>query len=102
MEFLKQGAYKNASLEELQKRNRALYEDVLPEHYENSYGNPAYAVKTLGEGLIVSARATDGLIEGVEMPGRRFVVGVQWHPETLSDYLPEAQALFNAFVEACP
>lgn len=60
------------------------------------------AVKTLGEGLIVSARATDGLIEGVEMPGRRFVVGVQWHPETLSDYLPEAQALFNAFVEACP
>ena len=59
------------------------------------------AVKDLGAGLIVSARATDGLIEGIELPGPRFVVGVQWHPESLSDYRPEAQALFRALVEAC-
>ena len=59
------------------------------------------AVKALGRGLRVSARATDGLIEGVELPGKRFVVGVQWHPESLSDRHPEAQALFNALVEAC-
>jgi len=58
-------------------------------------------VKTLGQGLIVSARAEDGLIEGVELPGRRFAVAVQWHPESLSDYRPEAQALFNALTEAC-
>ena len=59
------------------------------------------AVKALGEGLTVSARATDGLIEGIERPDRRFALGVQWHPETLSAHCPEAQALFNAFVEAC-
>ena len=59
------------------------------------------AVKALGRGLIVSARAEDGLIEGVELPGKKFVLGVQWHPESLSDRYPEAQALFNAFVGAC-
>lgn len=37
------------SIEELQAFNRSLYEDILPENYETSYANPAYAVKTLGE-----------------------------------------------------
>ena len=38
------------TLEELKERNHALYEDVLPENYEESYGNPSYAVKMLGDG----------------------------------------------------
>ncbi len=59
------------------------------------------AVKTPGAGLRVTAWAPDGLIEGVELPGKRFVLGVQWHPESLSDRYAEAQALFNAFAEAC-
>ena len=58
-------------------------------------------VKTLGTGLRANAFAPDGLIEGAELPGRRFVLGVQWHPESLSDRYPEAQAIFNAFAEAC-
>ncbi|SDG37727.1 gamma-glutamyl-gamma-aminobutyrate hydrolase family protein [Roseospirillum parvum] len=33
------------------------------------------------EGLLVSARAEDGVIEAVEVPGKRFALGVQWHPE---------------------
>ncbi|MBQ9264780.1 MAG: gamma-glutamyl-gamma-aminobutyrate hydrolase family protein [Clostridia bacterium] len=59
------------------------------------------AVKDLGQGLAVNARATDGLIEGIELPGKKFVLGVQWHPESLSDYREEAQKLFNALAEAC-
>ena len=59
------------------------------------------AVKTPGKGLKVIAHAPDGLIEGVELPGKRFVLGVQWHPEALGDRYEEAQALFNAFVGAC-
>ncbi|MEY8337415.1 aminopeptidase [Lachnospiraceae bacterium 62-35] len=38
------------SLEELNMRNHALYEDVLPENYGESYGNPSYAVRMLGDG----------------------------------------------------
>ena len=34
--------------EELKTVNRALYEDILPENYENSYGNPAYTASVLG------------------------------------------------------
>ena len=55
-QFLEQGKQATATLEELQQRNRALYEDILPENYENSFANPAYAVKMLGEefGVLVS------------------------------------------------
>ncbi|MCR5102224.1 MAG: leucyl aminopeptidase, partial [Butyrivibrio sp.] len=37
------------SLEDLQKRNHRLYEDILPENYDNSFANPAYAVAKLGD-----------------------------------------------------
>jgi putative glutamine amidotransferase len=39
------------------------------------------AIDELGEGLIISARAPDGIIEAVESTKHRFVVGVQWHSE---------------------
>lgn len=48
-QFLEQGKQATATRKELQQRNRALYEDILPENYENSFANPAYAVKMLGE-----------------------------------------------------
>ncbi|GAA2749303.1 gamma-glutamyl-gamma-aminobutyrate hydrolase family protein [Amnibacterium kyonggiense] len=35
----------------------------------------------VADGLVVAAHAADGLVEAVELPSRRFVVGVQWHPE---------------------
>jgi len=42
------------------------------------------AVKRVGEGLIVSAWAPDGVVEAIEDPALPFVVGVQWHPEQLA------------------
>ena len=50
-------------------------------------------------GINPVAWAPDGLIEAVELPGHRFALGVQWHPENLQAY-PEMRALFQAFVEA--
>lgn len=47
--FLEAGGLENAPIEELQRRNEALYADVLPAQYDTSYGNPAYAVAELGE-----------------------------------------------------
>ena len=58
-------------------------------------------IKALGPGLIPAAVSPDGLVEAAELPGDSFVLGVQWHPESLSAAHPEAQALFNAFAEAC-
>jgi putative glutamine amidotransferase len=36
-------------------------------------------------GFVASARAGDGTLEAMESPGERFLVGVQWHPETTAD-----------------
>ncbi len=57
------------------------------------------SVKDLGNGLKVVATAPDGVIEALEMPGKPFVVSVQWHPEWLQEHEP-MQRIFKAFVEA--
>ncbi|KAI4442707.1 hypothetical protein C824_005223 [Schaedlerella arabinosiphila] len=43
------GSWRRLSLKELQEGNHALYADILPDHYEKSYANPAYAVSVFGE-----------------------------------------------------
>lgn len=53
------------------------------------------------DGVVVSARAPDGVIEAVEVPDHRFALGVQWHPERLAGSDARHQALFDAFVAAC-
>lgn len=47
---LNEGILEHGSMEELQALNVGPYRDILPEMYEHSYGNPAYAAKMLGEG----------------------------------------------------
>lgn len=56
-------------------------------------------IQRAAEKLVLSAVASDGLVEGLELPGRRFFVGVQWHPECLP-LQAEAQALFETFIRA--
>ncbi len=63
----------------------------------NSRHHQAVAPDHLGEGLIITAVAPDGVVEAVELPSARFVVGVQWHPE---DCLDRDVALFTAFAAA--
>ncbi len=48
-EWIEGGGLDNASLEELQERNRALFTEVLPENYGESFLDPAFAVKQFGE-----------------------------------------------------
>jgi putative glutamine amidotransferase len=55
-------------------------------------------IKQLAPGLVVNARAPDGLIEGVEGRDESFLLGVQWHPEELVESMPEARRLFEAFI----
>lgn len=58
------------------------------------------ALKDVAPGLAVTARARDGVVEGVELGGRRFVIGVQWHPEGTWREDPNSQKLFRALVDA--
>lgn len=56
------------------------------------------ALDAVATGLVVTGRADDGTIEGVEHADRRWVVGVQWHPEDTAADDPEQQALFDELV----
>lgn len=58
------------------------------------------SVKRLGAGLIVNATAKDGVIEGLESREHRFVLGVQWHPEFLTDKDLSQRKIFAALVSA--
>ena len=60
--------------------------DVTSHHHQ--------ALGRVGDGLVETAWAADGTLEAVEDPSRRFVVGVQWHPEVGED-----AALFEELVE---
>jgi putative glutamine amidotransferase len=56
------------------------------------------AVRTIGAGVVIDAVAPDGVIEGIELPGKRFCLGVQWHPEFGIDR--GDLRIFAAFIEA--
>ncbi len=57
-------------------------------------------IRELGRGLVATAIAPDGLIEAAETTNGSFVLGVQWHPEALTDRDERMRRLFDEFVEA--
>ena len=58
------------------------------------------AVKRVAGDLKVVATAPDGIVEALEIPGHRFALGVQWHPEWLYDRQPEMARLFHGLIAA--
>lgn len=57
-------------------------------------------IRRLASDLHATATAPDGLIEGVELPGHPYAVGVQWHPENLIADDPAMLGLFTGLVKA--
>lgn len=65
----------------------------------NSYHHQS--LKDLADGYEAVAFSDDGLIEAVYMPSRRFVAGVQWHPEKRFDGDGDSFRILIDFVESC-
>ncbi|NBC31955.1 MAG: gamma-glutamyl-gamma-aminobutyrate hydrolase family protein [Alphaproteobacteria bacterium] len=57
------------------------------------------AVQRLGDGVVVAARDQHDIVQAIEVPGRRFMVGVQWHPELLF-YRGRQTGLYRGLVRA--
>ncbi len=64
----------------------------------NSYHHQA--VKKVADGFVATAFSEEGVIEVIEMPGDRYVLGIQWHPEMLFD-CGINQQIFRSFVSSC-
>jgi putative glutamine amidotransferase len=70
----------------------------------NSYHHQAIRAADLAPGYIVNAWAAapgGDLVEGLEAPGARFVVGVQCHPERTESTPAAFERLFGIFVDSC-
>lgn len=84
---------------------------IFPSRLEETIGtgihhvNSAHhqSVKELGPGISVVAQSEDGVIEAIESSSHRFVLGVQWHPESMAAYGygegTKAEHLFARFVD---
>lgn len=61
------------------------------------------AVKDLGKDLVITARASDGVVEAFEKPDHPYFIATQWHPERQVEgpHHPEHKPLFKTFVDAC-
>ena len=58
------------------------------------------AIRDVAPGLVVQATAPDGVIEAVYLPEKRFVWGVQWHPESIWEISQENRRIAEAFLQA--
>ena len=59
------------------------------------------AIKAPGKGVYISGKAEDGIAELLEVPGHRFVLAAQGHPEEIYTKVPAFARFFSAFVRAC-
>lgn len=63
--------------------------------YTNSFHHQS--VDRIGKGLVVSGFTGDAIVEAIEMPSHTFVLGVQWHPESMLD-CSNMKQLFYALI----
>lgn len=73
-----------------------LYRIIGEFSYTNSFHHQALGV--LGEKLKVTGSTADGVIEAIEMPSHPFVLGVQWHPESMYETASNMRYLFRMFI----
>lgn len=67
-----------------------------PFAYTNSFHHQA--IDRIGKDLVVTGSTGDNIVEAIEMPSHSFVLGVQWHPESMIDSAQNMKQLFFALV----
>lgn len=73
-----------------------LLPDTTVLHVNSLHGQGA---RTLGEKVKIEAYADDGLVEAISLPGHRFLLGVQWHPEWQSRSVAASRTIFDTFLQ---
>lgn len=68
-------------------------------HPVNSYHHQA--IKNLAPGVEPMAYSEDGLVEAISAKDKKFIIGIQWHPEFSYEVNEDSVKLVKAFVDAC-
>jgi len=53
------------------------------------------------KGLNIVAYSDDGLVEAVELPKKKFVLGLKWHPEAMIGYDEGQAKIIRSFIQSC-
>ena len=80
----------------IKTKEGSIINKIIGDNYVNSRHN--YHVVDIGN-YNVSAYSEDGYIEAIEYPNKKFVVGVQWHPEDMIDFDKNELNLIKYFIE---
>ena len=100
-------ANSNDSWHDIQIQRSSLLNQITGETIAEVNSRHHQSLKVIGEGFTVTAQSKDGIIEAIEDTSKRFMLGVQYHPERMfkepdSLELQEHSAkLFTAFIDAC-
>lgn len=80
------------------EENSILYDLYGKETYVNSFHHQA--INNLGNNLIITGRAPDGIIESVQVKDYNFGLGVQWHPEMMFSHFENVKPLFQSLIDS--
>lgn len=81
------------------KKDSTLYKILEKEELMvNSFHN--YHV-SIDNQYMVTANSEDGYIEGIELPNKKFHMGIQWHPEISYEFDEDSKKIINYFIEVC-
>jgi len=93
------GKPRNYLAHTVQVKAETLLFNILGQSHLNVNSMHHQGIDQLAPGLLASAFAPDGLVEGVELEDHSFGVAVQWHPEWLTTQ-ESMRGLFKKFIEA--
>jgi len=63
--------------------------------------NSRHKYKLSNTALKISAYSQDNVIEAIEVPNKKYIIGVQWHPESMISYDIVSKQLLDSFIESC-
>jgi putative glutamine amidotransferase len=95
-----QKAPKRTNTHKVRLKEKSRLFEILEEEVLWVNSNHHQAIKVLPSHFVATAKASDGIIEAIEDPRERFLIGVQWHPEATWIHDKASQSLFAALVKA--
>ena len=97
----------NDSWHDIQIQRSSLLNQITGETIAEVNSRHHQSLKVIGEGFTVTAQSKDGIIEAIEDTSKRFMLGVQYHPERMFkkpgslELQKHSAKLFTAFINAC-